>query len=172
MMLYSGEMGENLEKGFVFTNPGGNPRWVTHWEAGKICIHLNMQQLNEFYIYFAVLWAWGFGQDCEYCRSFLSPVISYDKTEHRNKTQSTYAASACFLPEKYFLDVLFKETGKVEDRSSRPRKLVQQMKNTPRLFPFEIGRCAAVPSAQNWQKLSQPRYTGQDWSAGMSCSQK
>ena len=38
-------------------------------------------------------------------------------------------------------------------------KLMQQVKNTSSLFPFEIGRCAAVSSAQKWQKPVGPRYT-------------
>ena len=37
--------------------------------------------------------------------------------------------------------------------------LVQQMKDTSSLLPFKIGRCPAVPSAQNWQKPVGPRYT-------------
>src|SRR4029434_8123007 len=45
--------------------------------------------------------------------------------------------------------------------------LVQLMKNTSSLFPFEIGRCQAVSSAQNWQKPVVPRYkhllSGEVW---------
>ena len=42
------------------------------------------------------------------------------------------------------------------------------MKNTSSLFPFEIRRCPAVPSAQNWQRPVGPMYThllsGEVWS--------
>ena len=44
---------------------------------------------------------------------------------------------------------------------------MQLMKNTSSLFPFEIGRCQAVSSAQNWQKPVVPRYkhllSGEVW---------
>lgn len=51
-----------------------------------------------------------------------------------------------------------KKTG-VEDRRLvvSQGKLVQQMKHTSSLFPFEIRRCVVVPSAQNQQKPERPR---------------
>lgn len=36
---------------------------------------------------------------------------------------------------------------------------MQQMEDTSCLLPFDIGRCPAVPSAQNWWKPVGPRYT-------------
>ena len=54
-----------------------------------------------------------------------------------------------------------KETGNVEDhrRSGRPRKLSAADEKYISLFPFEMGRCQAVPSAQNWQRPVGPMYT-------------
>lgn len=50
------------------------------------------------------------------------------------------------------------------------------MKNTSSFFPFIMGRCPAVPSAQKWQKPVGPRYTcllsWELWSAGKGCSQR
>lgn len=40
----------------------------------------------------------------------------------------------------------------IVDAVAGHRNLVEQMKNTSGLFSFEIRRCPAVPSAQNWQK--------------------
>lgn len=37
------------------------------------------------------------------------------------------------------------------------------MEVTSSVLPFKIGRCSAVPSAQNWQKPFRPKYPATVW---------
>ena len=66
-----------------------------------------------------------------------------------------------FKPASILIGTLATSQGtlRIVDAVVGQGNLVQQMKNTSSLFPFEIGRCPAVPSAQNWQKPVGPRYT-------------